>query len=237
MLWWLKDTHIKTCLGCVEVSCGFWTWLWSAGQKQRAPWLCRQSWFPAPPDTGYTSPPASSRCHLHATAADPHRPVYSHTNWGYEVKREIRRNSCLIRDIFRRDACVPVLQSGGGGGVELVQALLEQLFVLVDEVSLHLWHLSHDLLPPEPRHLCFPLPLRLIFIPHRLHIHIHPVRQQCNFNRSWCKRVTLPMLTSSWLCPELSLGGALAVHSRVVLMLVTVCRYMRNMKYEHLFHV
>lgn len=234
------DTHTHTtCLGCVEVSCGFWTWQLSAGQKQRAPWLCRQPWFPALPDTKYTSPPSSSHCHLHATSVDQHTPARYHTNWGYEVKKEKLEDTIwkLMFDPWDFAAwcvCVPVLQWGGGRGVELLQALLEQLFVLVDEMSLHLWHLSHDLLPPEPRHLRFPLPLRLILVPHRLHIHIYPLRQYCNLKGSWRKGVALPMLTSSWLCPELSLGGALAVHSRVVLMVATVCRYTK-IKYENLY--
>lgn len=60
-------------------------------------------------------------------------------------------------------AGVPVLCSRCGR-LQLLHALLEKLFVLVDEVSLHLRHLGHDLLPAEASHLGLPLPLRLVFV-------------------------------------------------------------------------
>lgn len=63
---------------------------------------------------------------------------------------------------------VPVLGGSRCRGLQLLQTLLEEFFVFVDEMFLHLRHLSHDLLPPEPSHLRLPLPLRLVFVSHRL---------------------------------------------------------------------
>ena len=63
---------------------------------------------------------------------------------------------------------LPAVGSTDSRRFQLLQTLLEKFFVLVDEVFLHLGHLSHDLLSAETSHLCLPLPLCLVSVSQRL---------------------------------------------------------------------
>ncbi len=78
-------------------------------------------------------------------------------------------NICSVQQMLTGRTAVPVLSSCRRGGLQLLQTLLEKFFVLVNEMFLHLRHLSHDLLSSEPSHLCLPLSLCLVFVSHHLH--------------------------------------------------------------------
>ena len=132
---------------------------------------------------------------------------------------------------------VPVLGSSRCRGLQFLQTLLEEFFVLVDEMFLHLRHLSHDLLPPEPSHLRLPLPLRLVFVSHRLQgtTPIRCISRVIN-NQTCLEKTTLfhfdfiPSIykesvsrTSSGPCPWLMVTvEAEDVRSLMVLMFVTI---------------
>lgn len=64
--------------------------------------------------------------------------------------------------IFLR-SLLPVVKHSRGRGIQL-QRLLKELFVLVNEVSLHLGHLGHDLLPAQSGDLSLPLPLSFVLV-------------------------------------------------------------------------
>lgn len=88
--------------------------------------------------------------------------------WGPVQQVCVLQGLCTCVTVCSVGICVPVLQRGRGRCLQLLQALLEELLVLVDEVPLHLRHLRHDLLPAQPSHLRLPLALRLVLIAQRL---------------------------------------------------------------------
>lgn len=58
---------------------------------------------------------------------------------------------------------LPAVKSGRGRGVQFC-GLLEELFVLVNKVPLHLRHLGHDLLSAQSGDLGFSFPLCFVFV-------------------------------------------------------------------------
>lgn len=113
---------------------------------------------------------------------------------------------------------VPGTRSSRCGGLQLLETLLEQFFVLVDEVFLHLRHLSHDLFSPESSHFCLSLPLRLVFVSH----HLMP-KDQCQRSPIINHKVESEDSTSSGPCSWL-MGAAdvEAVRSLIVLIFDTI---------------
>lgn len=87
-------------------------------------------------------------------------------SWSNWIWSQVTR--CGFVCICSLQVCSPGTRSSRCRGLQLLQTLLEQFFVLVDEVLLHLWHLSHDLLSPQSSHFCLSLPLRLVLISHHL---------------------------------------------------------------------